>query len=215
MELEGLEGRRFLPLQALAFGGLPREVTATLDGGPPVPVPLTETRPAFWEGRIPLDAEQSDGVRLGLAYRVDGALRTGRDGPGGEAELALPWIVVPWAPMDGAPNRVLLRIGFPAPVVLAGSFPAGLQASAGAESGGAATEWAAGMPVLPALARSRVEGAPPGLVHPGERGGGGGGGPGDPPSMPPPGFVFTGLFAAFGVVTLAYLGWMVRAEGRA
>ena len=214
MELEGLGGWSSLPLEALAFGGVPRDLTAGLNGGPPVPVALTESRPAFWEGRVPLGSGTADRVHLSLAYRVDGALRVGSAPGSDEAELAFPWVVVPWAPVDGAPDRVALRIGFPVPVVLEGSFPSGLRGHAEAGAGRAAVEWAAGLPVLPAMVRSRVAGAPATSVHAGTTVGGGAERPGAPPAMPPPGFVFTGLFLAFGGVALAYVGWMLRAEAR-
>ncbi|HSM03693.1 MAG TPA: hypothetical protein VK858_03690 [Longimicrobiales bacterium] len=215
LELGGVGGHASLPVQALAFGAVPGDVTATVNGGAPVPVDLVETRPGFWEGRVQLASGVGEVVALRLAYGVPEALRAAPGAGDGAGELALPWVLVPWAPEDGAPDRVRVRVGFNGPVRLAAAFPAGLRAEPPGSRADAAEWWGSSLAVLPALVRARVEGLPAPAVGSVLAGDASGPGSGGPPPMPAPGFVFSGLFLAFGLVVAAYLAWMIRHERRA
>jgi hypothetical protein len=213
LELDEAEGWSALPLRVLAFGGTPRDVRARVEGrGPDWPLGLQEVRRGLWEGSVPLESSDSSVVRLHLSYRVPGALR--RDG--GEAPsaavMAVPWLLVPWAPEDGAPDRVRMSLTFPSAVELSAPFPAGLRAEP-TGSGTGSREWRANLPVLPSMARAGVRGAPDAIVDAGSVSPGFTG-PGAPPDVPRPGFVFGGLFLAFGAVTLGYLAWMMSRARR-
>lgn len=211
LDLRGTRGRTVLPLQLLAYGGAPREVAATVDGRT-VAVTLEESRTGFWSGAVVPEAPLPDSVRLRLTYRLDEPLRW-RDGDGAW-ELALSWLLVPWAPPDGSPGRVRMELGFQDPVTLEAPFPASLRpVDAGGEGSGA--RWEASLPVLPSLSRARVPGsgvdAVPADAHPTEPGSRDSGAT---PSVPSPGFVFHGLFLVFGAVTVGYALWMLRWERR-
>ena len=118
--------------------------------------------------------------------------------------MALPWVVVPWAPEDGAPDRVRVRVGFPGPVRLTAAFPAGLRADA-VDTGlpGRGEWWGAALAVLPSVLRARTEGVPASALASASDEASVGPALGAPPAMRSPGFVFTGLFVAFGMVVVA------------
>jgi len=213
LELDDADGWSALPLRVLAFGGIPRDARARVEGrGPERPVELREVRRGLWEGSVSLESYVSSVVRLHLTYRVPGALRRAGGEAPSAAVMAVPWLLVPWAPVDGAPDRVRMSLTFPSAVELSAPFPAGLRP----ESTGAGTgsrEWRANLPVLPSMARARVHGAPDAIVDVGSASPGFTG-PGAPPDVPRPGFVFGGLFLAFGAVTLGYLAWMMSRARR-
>lgn len=218
LTLAGMADRESLPLEALAFGGVPEEVTAVVTGGAPLPVTLREVRSGAMEGRLPVPAGMGDTATVLLTYRVPDAFRRGPDDSPTSALLALPWLIVPWAPADGAPGRVVLEVEFPGAVRLAGAFPSGFvpgpfgSPGEGEGTDGRARRWTASLPVLPALLRAPAEG--PGASSPlpawtdADSTG-----PGNPPAAPAPGLVFTGVFVAFGLVTVGYGVWMSRGRG--
>lgn len=212
LELRGTRGRTTLPLQLLAYGGAPRDVAATVDGRTAA-VTLEESRTGFWSGAVVAEAPLPDSVRLRLTYRLDEPLRRrDADGAGAGWELALSWLLVPWAPLDGTPGRVRMEIGFEGPVTLEQTLPASLRPIEGVGEGSGA-RWQASLPVLLSLSRARVrrvgvEVDPGGRPKPGSRG------PAAPPPVPAPGFVFHGLFLVFGAATGGYALWMLRWERR-
>jgi hypothetical protein len=160
-----------------------------------------------------LETSDSSALRLRLTYRVPGAIRRAAGEAPTAAVMAVPWLLVPWAPVDGAPDRVRMSLTFPSAVELSAPFPAGLRPES-TGSGTGSREWRANLPVLPSMARARVHGAPDAIVDV-ESASPGFTGPGAPPDVPRPGFVFGGLFLAFGAVTLGYLAWMMSRARRA